>query len=231
MKHLSILTLAGLLAASLIACGPSKAEQEQQRQLDSIRQADSLAAAQHAQDSIDWYSFTSKDLSFFELHGHVKKLKIGKVTYTFSIDGTLTSASGIDPFDSFDDDYDNLGDIIYEIPHFSRDSEGYIVEAASRGAAGIDNYKWQNGRLMVHISGSGSYEDRMAYHYDDNGRITSTTGKYNCEEETGSISCTYTYIDEDMHGNWTKRKAVTKSVETNTTTESRSITYYPMEEQ
>lgn len=78
MKQFIIIIFASILVSNLVACGPSQAELEKQRQLDSIRVADSLkreAAIQREKDSIEWYSFTSKDLAFFELHGHVKTLK------------------------------------------------------------------------------------------------------------------------------------------------------------
>ena len=147
MRQLIIFLFASILVSNLVACGPSQAELEKQRQLDSIRVADSLkreAAIQREKDSIEWYSFTSKDLAFFELHGHVKTLKtrgeFGDILYEFDENGNLVKGNGYNPFKVYNHpdpcDDTSLG----EVPLYKRNSQGYITSRERRCDEPCEDY-------------------------------------------------------------------------------------------
>ena len=71
MKKLAFIFAALLAVVVAGSCGKQQARNNDDA--DSLREADSLAELRQ-RDSAMWVGFTSKDLAFFGVHGHVKTL-------------------------------------------------------------------------------------------------------------------------------------------------------------
>jgi len=219
--------LLGLVSIALLvhvtSCfGPSKQEIEEQTRLDSIAVADSVAAVRKAEakrvsDSLRWVNFKSPDLTFFELHGHVKTVSYGKdEVIEFSRDGKFIKDNGRDPF--------RTGTITeFESPdEYKRNAQGYISEVG--GWEWGTEYFWADGRVVKESGGAEAFEWEYLYHYDSNGLLVSLSGtEGEFEEPKTSVKYTVTYSEFDEYGNWTKRHV---SSGRNT---QRSITYYERE--
>lgn len=218
-----------------MACGPSQAELEKQRQLDSIRVADSLkreAAIQREKDSIEWYSFTSKDLAFFELHGHVKTLNFGYFIYEFDENGNLIKCNGYNPFKVYNHPDPCDDSSLSEVPLYKRNRQGYITSSQNRcdnNYVEEDEFRWENERVKVHSCIHGDYGDNLTCEYDENGRLVKAQGN---NYYRGFTVKTYTYLEDDKYGNWIKRRETFKITAPELNDKSsevvtRSITYYP----
>lgn len=91
MRQLIILIFASILVSNLVACGPSQAELEKQRQLDSIRVADSLKAVQYEKDSLEAMEFA------FDLVSTLKKKVLSEK------ESILAEHSGLQSIDNIND--------------------------------------------------------------------------------------------------------------------------------
>jgi len=122
------------------------------------------------------------DLTFFQLHGPVKKLTWYKDTYEFDKDGNLTKMNGKSASN-----------------YYHRDSKGRIDSEGEDGAGEI-YYHWDSEKLI------GCTEEGVidwSYTYDDRGFIV----KKEAEVGPGEMSITtYTYDKIDEFGNWVSRK-------------------------
>jgi len=165
--------------------------------------------------------FTSKDLAFFGLHGHVKTLKEGYTTYTFDKNGTLILVDGKNPFKKTM----ATGDDWF---YMKRNKYGYISDTYSVG--GSRHYDWKNGKITkVQIMFEGGDAAEYSCYTDKLGLLKSYTFlKYMDGTEPCEKKVTFSYTKFDKNGNWTKR------TKTNTGTEyflwsianERVITYH-----
>ena len=210
MKKLLYFFGSVVLAAMIASCG--KTENANGVDSDSIRTADSLAEILR-RDSMEWVGFTSKDLTFFGLHGHARVMLTGGCTYEFDSVGNWTRIDDVSPYNRKIDFYDN-----YSV--FSHDKNGYITSEEFWEGGG--EFVWSDGRIVGENSFNCAYECRLSYEYDSLGNIGAVTM---VESDDAGESWSkpsrieYSYKAFDPVGNWTMRKS-------NNGTEERFIIYY-----
>ena len=180
------------------SCG--KGNTDEADNADSLRLADSLAEAMR-RDSLDWVSFTSKDLTFFGLHGHVKVMVTGGVTYEFDREGNWVRMGDVSPYGRKITFYDN-----YSV--FKHDDNGFITN--EEFWEGGTEYVWKDGHIVGENSFNCAYECRMSYEYDSLGNISAVTMVES--DDAGDnwskpSKIAYKYLSFDKFGNWTMRKS------------------------
>lgn len=210
MKKLLYFLGSVVMAAMIGSCGQT--ENGNGVDSDSIRTADSLAELLR-RDSMEWVSFTSKDLTFFGVHGHVKTMFAGGATYEFDSLGNWTKIDEVSPFGRKIDFYDS-----YSV--YTRNSNGYIDHEEFWEGGG--DYVWTDGRIVGENSFNCAYECRLSYEYDSLGNIGAVTMVES--DDAGDTwskpsRIEYSYISFDNHGNWTMRKSTFG-------TEERFFVYY-----
>ncbi len=170
-------------------------------------------------------SFTSSDLKWQQLQGHVKQLKIigeyGYAVYNFDRQGNFISYH-----DSFGYPYkikrNKKGQIVewhqwmdetdfYNDAEYVYNSEGYIYRETTGGEADVDEYVYVLNAQGWPISASwkredGEMGDEEVYHYK------------------GTV--TYSYSNIDGHGNWLRCDVKSTSPYFRNYTETRKITYW-----
>ena len=167
---------------------------------DSISEIDSTELlAQHAQDSADWVDFTTFDLLFFELHGHVKSVKWGDYsTYEYSKDGELVKMNGKEPFSNA---------IISDpdVERCARDSNGIIC--CHYGWEWAIDYEWKDGIIVSESGMDEAFEWNYKYEYDDQGHLIKMKGTEGDEFEEEKEAVEYEINDYtfDEYGNWIRR--------------------------
>lgn len=177
-----------------------------QHRADSLR-ADSIRRAEAD-------AFVTYDLAFFDLHGHVKSLKLDGITYNFSKKGILT----------------NHVDVEDEVDSFERDEKGRFFSVRNDHFF----YEWGPGMRLKkeHYGNQGTIVD-IVYVYNDQGqRIGERAegvkelicGDEVLEDVEYSYSVMYSNIVRDEHGNAISYK--TKDIYGDPITIKRSITYY-----
>jgi len=182
----------------------------EQARLDSLALAQAEAARLDSirQDSIERRNFTTPDLVFMELHGHVaqcywkseaRNSKRYTGTFDFSEDGSLTSR-GVSR---------NKAGQIKTMKHYT------VYDSISRAYS----YTWTNGRpsklyYRLYINDYG-YRDNtsgtITFHYDNDGLLAKLTETQNSIEADSNyairnIQTVYSDYEFDKLGNWTKRK-------------------------
>lgn len=173
----------------------------------------------------------SPDLTFFGLIGPVKRVKQGESDeLIFDRNGRLVLCNGMDPFRASGPSRSMSEDgSFYDNGWMRRNAQGmicgeYFFEMARDYEIGAD------GRILKEM---GFYEDQggiTTYNYDIQGRLVSIV-EQTVEYDQGSDPLTYstvgdpetttfTYLEVDSHGNWTKRQTQDGDVM------SRVIEYY-----
>lgn len=164
-------------------------------------------------DSLAWAGFRSNDLSFWELHGHVKMMLKDGVAYEFSKDGVWTGIDGRNPID---------GDVSFDAPNNSyvRNKSGLITR--EQNWEGYSVYTWADGLLSgkTYFEGSADqtytghaeqgYQSRSVFSYDSLGRLHSVSMQEKEDGESGwskEVKTTYQYLQNDGQGNWVIRKS------------------------
>lgn len=157
--------------------------------------------------------FTSNDLSFFELHGHVKTLETEYGTMKFDKEGTLISVNGKDPFIEREvegDDYLKYTRVA-----------GFIVKEERLETT--MEYVWQDGRLASSSWVSESWIGQETYKYNEKGMLVEmTTNQQDFGELPEVVVGKYSYDEFDDHHNWLQRTITANDV----TVEERKIEYY-----
>ena len=181
------------------------AEQARQDSIIAV-QKEAEKLEQQRQDSIAWVNFTTSDLSFKELYGHVKEcyrewgpvntIWPDKETITFSNEGLLNPKNG---------DYTYI---------FTRNDNGQIIKSKETDAT--FGYEWKDGRIskkqLLDLEGEtawGGGDER--FFYDSNGLLSYILTD-DGEGEGGmmrNMKTTYSDYEFDEIGNWIKRKATT----------------------
>lgn len=234
MKRLLILSFAALLLGySTSSCSSSSSDKAKN---DSIAAAQLEAARLDSirQDSIERRNFTTPDLAFKELHGHVEKCEWGTennlyypTVYTYSIEGNLVKSNDEDT------------------RKYNRDRNGQIVEEVDgyyELSFGWSDYKVSKEQLVM-CEGETAYGGGdIHYFYDNNGLLSYTTTDGG-EGENGTMrnmKTVYSDYEFDDMGNWISRKSTTTyqvdelgngswENHTETNKEVRVITYYDSE--
>lgn len=214
-------------------------ERREQHRRDSIAaeeaRAEALArlAALEKQrlDSIEWYSFTSPDLTLLDLHGHVKS-----VSYTGDVNLTLINYFSNNFNINEDGNITNLT--------ITRNNQGQITTIKKRSDYMPDYYeqisiKW-SGNTPKTLSGNGidwASDEMLTY---SNGSLVSTSSESGAEGYYFSSTSTVSPLEFDNYGNWTVANITHNEVvdgsdhgediETNSSsyTIRRNITYYPL---
>ena len=164
------------------------------------------------------------DLAFFNLRGPVKSVSEKNDSYDntrrygFSEKGKWETQDG-----------QKIGSIFTDV---KRDSEKRIIEYTEGEYDCVDSHKItydaKTGWLAKCETSADDGETTTTYTYDANGYAVKsvTIGEYlNDEGESKvNITTTYTYVEFDNYGNWTKRTA--KDSDGSSWTETRKITYY-----
>lgn len=186
---------------------------------------------------------------------------------TFSPDGLFTSrnqkqrSQGVEyPILDSRFDYTEDGKFIVPVPTpgqpvvwlLERDASGYITTVVCRDGNGSpeneemqqsDTYTWEEGRLTRHENVGYEWSTTTDYTYDETGRVAGAHSKNSDMGEDTLIDESYTYLDSDDEGNWTRRRVEVRTTniwydpETNRSTrgetqttwreEDRHIIYYP----
>ncbi|MCH5318211.1 MAG: zinc ribbon domain-containing protein [Paramuribaculum sp.] len=209
---------------------------EEQARIEQMRQ-DSIAAVeaelarieQLRQDSI-WMNFTSPDLTFFELKGHVKSVEgdisdIGehptlknKIEFDENGGAKITTKGSI-----------NTEDCGKETWSIKRDANGKISNISYHNLEGLMcgtpsvSYIWNDGKI-VKKKLRGLLEvgnDNLSY--NENGDLEQRIGSGYAADVTWDWKNRYTDYVFDENGNWISRKRDSK---TDSKTQKRVITYY-----
>lgn len=157
--------------------------------------------------------FTSNDLTFFEAHGHVKRIKTEYDDMKFDKNGNLVTVDGENPFLEHEIDGD-------EYLQYTR-TAGLIVKE-ERYESTLE-YVWQNGRPFNCTWVSESWIGEQAYKYDEKGLLTEMiTNQQDFGEMPETITAKYKYNEFDDQRNWIKRTIYAND----TIVETREIEYY-----
>lgn len=218
MKKLPLIAFLAIISAGYVASGCSSSSKKVQN--DSTVSVDSEAARLDSlrQDSIARRNFTTPDLAFNELHGHVAKCEWGSESFTFDENGRWTNEP---QWNKFDRQYcpDRT-----KHPKVIRNKEGYITRIYWECDADYEyeDISWKDGKVSTRFLST--------YIYDENGLPISRTDE---EEFDSQVSATYCNYEIDGMGNWVKRDVVEKitdtyqnSVRYEKKSETRTITYY-----
>lgn len=155
------------------------------------------------EDSIKEETFTSPDLSLFQLKGPVKKCVIsmedmGDIVYEFDKDGNLISPK-----------YEKI----------ERDTNGAIIEYYNPESECTTRIKWEDGKVIAttDLFGDGYNSSSNGYEYDKDNNLVQMT------QERIAFPFNYSDYKFDEFGNW-----ISRIQEANGTTceEKRYITYY-----
>lgn len=147
------------------------------------------------------------DLGGFDLRGPVKKVVYSESSYTFNEQGQLLTENG-----------ESLKSIFPG--GVKRDKNGRLIECNADGY-GSRYYTYNANGLPTEIR---SDDSGRVLTYDENGYVK--TEEKTIEPDMGSedapevINLTYTILEKDSYGNWTKRK------DQNGDVESRQISYF-----
>lgn len=210
MKKLPFIFAAIAIAAMFDSCGNT--QRGEKPDSDSIRMADSLAEMMR-NDSIEWVNFTSKDLTFMGLHGHVKAMIRNGVTFEFDTLGNWTKIDDVSPYNREVGFYDD-----YSV--YSRDENGFITNESFW--EGGTEYIWRDGRIVGENSFNCAYECRLSYEHDTLGNVSKITiveSEDAGESWSKPSDIEIKYLNFDEFGNWTLRKSENGS-------DTRFITYY-----
>ena len=176
-------------------------------------------------------NFTTPDLTFFDLKGHVHTVEFeyDSENLEFTSDGILESKGGGYPY--------------FEKEHYIGYSKGekelsdYIVSL--HDITFEKNYQWSNGHVILATSfGEGAYTETK-FSYDEKGDLKSK--KLERKEPSSTCVSTYTYLitKRDENGNWIEREVLYELLtpeyhdgfliskpHTSKSVETRAITYY-----
>lgn len=219
MKKLPLIAFLAIISAGYVASGCSSSSKGKV-QTDSTTSVDSEAARLDSlrQDSIARRNFTTPDLAFNELYGHVAKCEWGSESFTYDENGRWTNEP---QWNKFDRQYcpDRT-----KHPKVIRNKEGYITRIYWECDADYEyeDISWKDGKVSTRFLST--------YIYDENGLPISRTDE---EEFDSQVSATYCNYEIDGMGNWVKRDVVEKitdtyqnSVRYEKKSETRIITYY-----
>lgn len=153
-------------------------------------------------------AFTTPDLAFYDVTGHVKSINYPntETTVEFDADGKV------------------LRHTYYDLTRLTRDNDGRMIKW------GYDEYEivWDGNRPASFTTReSDGTTITETFSYDDNGRVLKSVTEYDSPDINTKMNYTYTYNENDFddHGNWISR-SVTNSDANQTDTETRKIIYY-----
>lgn len=146
------------------------------------------------------------DLGIFELHGPVKTMKDGQ-TYSFNEKGQWLTLDG-----------QKLSDVYYQVV---RDKNGRLKELNADGYGSV-SYTFNSEGLATSINEDG-FGRELTYNKEGDviKEVQTIAPEMGDEEGEGEIIIfTYEILERDQYGNWTKRKANGKEIQT------RTISYF-----
>lgn len=203
MKRLLIIPLASSLIC-FMASGCSSSSKDKERN-DSIAAAELEAARLDSirQDSINRRNFTTPDLAFNELHGHVKKCEWGHESdgyyapnFIYNDEGVLSPKQGGNNYT------------------YRRNKQGQITKVSGEYETIV--YGWSENRIsskeVVESEGETAFGGgAVHYHYDENGLLHYTTTDDGCGENgyMRNMKTVYSDYQFDEMGNWISRKSIT----------------------
>lgn len=200
---LAILVIGGGVGYYFYADNKAKKEialAAEQARLDSIEAArlDSIR-----QDSIARRNFTTPDLAFNELHGHVDICKSGSGAGSY-----YTTFS-----------YNNMGELISidnVRPKYTRDKNGQITKDGDGDDVTI--YKWKDNKISTELRSGLQYDSNeygpviIRYFYNSDNQLAYTTNddsdrNWGEGQRRRKYKITYSNYQFDEMGNWISRKA------------------------
>lgn len=205
MKNVSrLFALSAVAALFLSSCGNKTAGQQSSVDSDTVAAAVDTVVAQEQKT----YEPGRGDLGGLDLRGPVKKVEYKDWNCTFNEDGQLLTENG-----------QNLKNIFPG--GVTRNKEGRLAECHADGY-GSRYYKYNAQGLPTEINEDG-YDRALTY--DADGYVATMTETIAPEmgDEEGEAEVnkyTYTIVEKDSYGNWTKRKDQKGNITT------RKITYY-----
>lgn len=156
-------------------------------------------------------AFTSPDLQFANLKGHVKEVvdieaSVSDDWYTYyDLDGRFIIANECSEIPLFGD-------------HFKRNSKGYITSIRDYICSGFCNVIWNKNHQVEKLT---SKELIIEYYYDEKGLRTK---EVHTSDDSGVQTIIYTYNTIDSLGNWLDR--VVRCDDCEPYNERRTISYY-----
>ena len=170
--------------------------------------ADTVAAVETPKEV-----FTSPDLTFADVKGHVKKI-------TDTYDGKEYSVYEFDSTGVF-----TVRQPLEAVQKLSRDAEGRITG----GDNGYYTVTWRDGKVTetVYNESDGTLLSD-SYKYDADGNLAETVSKSEGPDGDYSWTLTYTYGPDafDDHGNWIKRNVHSTEDGGKDFQQTRKIYYY-----
>lgn len=236
MKKLPLIAFLAIISAGYVASGCSSSSKGKV-QTDSATSVDSEAARLDSlrQDSIARRNFTTPDLAFNELHGHVAKCEWGSesewyypAVYSYNTDGVLEN--------------NKVGENSLKS---TRNKDGQII--AMEGDGVKTTYKWSDNNRVSSKQSLSDYETSYGdgathFFYNSDGVLTHTTtdGGEGEDGRMRNMKTVYSDYQFDEMGNWISRKSTTTyqvdeygdgswNNRTDTDKEVRVITYYDSE--
>ena len=204
---LSIFAMSAASALMLASCGNKTAGQQSSTDSDSVAAVADTVVAQEVQEQ-KTYEPGRGDLGGLDLRGPVKKVEYKDRNFTFNEDGQLQTENGQSLRNIFP------GGV-------KRNKDGRLAEC-NADAYGSRSYTYNAQGLPTEINEDGY---GRTFTYDADGYVATMTetiapemGDDEGEAEVNKYS--YTIVEKDSYGNWTKRKDQKGNVET------RKITYF-----
>lgn len=157
-------------------------------------------------------SFSTPDLTFAEVTGHVKK-----ITNTFDNKEYVL-------FEFDDDGFYKSGSCLEHVRKLKRDEENRIIG----GDNGYYVVTWENGRVKQTITNeSDGTLLTDTFYYDEKGNLTKMESLSDGPDGEYSYTLTYSYDPDsfDEHGNWVSRNVVSSDKDTPNYQEIRRIYY------
>lgn len=176
-------------------------------------------------------NFTTPDLTFFELKGHVHSVEFEYDTQTivFTPEGILESWRGEYPY--------------YEKGHYigfcrgEKDLSNYFVTYYD--ITSTTDYRWSNGHVVHSTSKGEGACSETEFIYDDRSDLKSIRSERSDPMSTCVSTTTYTITKRDENGNWIEREVLYEQLtpeyhdgflisnpHTLKSIETRTITYY-----
>jgi len=216
-KNMLLLAATMTLATTVtLACGSPADKPERAEKTDTVAEMATVEATEEV-------TVGKGDLAMWELTGNVRsctwKKRFQTNTYGFNQAGKWTH-------------FDNKA-LSASFTNIKRNAKGKIVsyEGGEYDGAYTEKYTYDaTGRVIKYemecADGSRTY---ITYTYDEKGRVKSYTDvsevwEMDAEEpDRSTTTCTYTYLQTDAKGNWTKRKGDDGG---ESWIETRTIRYY-----
>lgn len=183
------------------------AKEREQARKDSIAEVERMII-KHREDSIKeekLRNFTSPDLALFNLHGHVKSVKIRKgqvyTPYIFGVPEIHFTYEGQFKHSLIEDVAKLFYDMDPSTLRIKKNERGYIIKIAESNDLEEINLYWDENKLTSYEERNGGDKTKVNYNYRDNVVIDFISQSSN-EVFLAKEYCQYTNYKYDNFNNW-----------------------------